>query len=394
MLLNFNVKNQVLKLCSNENLANKSNNYLVLHFDFRSTDWNDKVKFVLCKNSKRKTYQFALDSDGNAVIPSTILTGEKFTVSVYGSSTGIERITTNTVDILLAESGYTPDVSSIHDYEVDVFVDLYSKLDGKLDIDDIDSALDIESENPVQNRAVTGALNGKASVDHNHLVVDITDFPTLANVATSGNYNDLSNKPTIISLGGNVTLEKQAEPDAGYLATYVLKQGGVPVGDKIQEHKDWLLKSAEIKICTVPDEPVEGYKVGDYYFDLVFNVKEGSATDVHQYMLANPLKDVYKADNQTLSLSDNTFGVKNGGIGTTQLASGVVTSLGYADAFNNSACKNITSNDINAWNAKQTTANLVTNWNSTLSDAKYPSEKLVKETIDAYIGNIEEDMLQ
>lgn len=34
---------------------------------------------------------------------------------------------------------------------------------------------------------------------HTHTKSDITDFPTLATVATSGSYNDLSNKPTIPS---------------------------------------------------------------------------------------------------------------------------------------------------------------------------------------------------
>lgn len=32
---------------------------------------------------------------------------------------------------------------------------------------------------------------------HTHTKSDITDFPTLATVATSGSYNDLSNKPAI-----------------------------------------------------------------------------------------------------------------------------------------------------------------------------------------------------
>lgn len=32
---------------------------------------------------------------------------------------------------------------------------------------------------------------------HTHTKLDITDFPTLATVATSGSYNDLSNKPDI-----------------------------------------------------------------------------------------------------------------------------------------------------------------------------------------------------
>lgn len=40
-------------------------------------------------------------------------------------------------------------------------------------------------------------LTGKANVSHTHLVTDITNFPTLATVAVSGNYNDLTNLPSI-----------------------------------------------------------------------------------------------------------------------------------------------------------------------------------------------------
>lgn len=51
----------------------------------------------------------------------------------------------------------------------------------------VDSALSTTSENPVQNKVITVELNKK---------VDTED---LAAVATSGSYNDLSNKPTIDS---------------------------------------------------------------------------------------------------------------------------------------------------------------------------------------------------
>ena len=40
-------------------------------------------------------------------------------------------------------------------------------------------------------------LGGKANSSHTHTKSQITDFPSLAIVATSGSYNDLSNKPTI-----------------------------------------------------------------------------------------------------------------------------------------------------------------------------------------------------
>jgi hypothetical protein len=55
--------------------------------------------------------------------------------------------------------------------------------------------------NAVTNKAdityVDEELNNKAASVHGHVKADITDFPNLSNVATSGSYNDLSNKPTI-----------------------------------------------------------------------------------------------------------------------------------------------------------------------------------------------------
>ena len=50
-------------------------------------------------------------------------------------------------------------------------------------------------------------LNGKANVSHTHTKSQITDFPNLATVATSGSYNDLINKPTIPTVGnGTITI--------------------------------------------------------------------------------------------------------------------------------------------------------------------------------------------
>ena len=92
----------------------------------------------------------------------------------------------------------------------------------------IDSALSDSSENPVQNKVVKSALDGKAASTHTHTKSQITDFPTipsktsdltndsgfltahqdisgkantedLATVAFSGDYNDLDNLPTIPS---------------------------------------------------------------------------------------------------------------------------------------------------------------------------------------------------
>ena len=78
--------------------------------------------------------------------------------------------------------------------------DMFNKLNGieagatKITVD---NALSNTSQNPVQNNVINSALNGKAATNHKHTASDITSG--LAIVATSGSYNDLSNKPTIPS---------------------------------------------------------------------------------------------------------------------------------------------------------------------------------------------------
>ena len=44
---------------------------------------------------------------------------------------------------------------------------------------------------------VGGLLSNKSDTNHSHAWNDIASKPSFANVATSGSYNDLSNKPTI-----------------------------------------------------------------------------------------------------------------------------------------------------------------------------------------------------
>lgn len=204
----------------------------------------------------------------------------------------------------------------------------------------VDNSLSSSSENPVQNKIVKGALDLKANSSD------------LATVATTGDYDDLTDKPTISSLGGDVTVEKQTTAETGFLATYYVKQGGSKVGASINIPKDFLVKSASLETCTVDDDPVEGYVVGDKYFDFVINTKEGSGTDEHLYCLVTDLIDTYTADETTLTVDGNEFSVKTGGITSTELATAINTSLGYADDYHSSPASSITSSDVTAWNGK------------------------------------------
>lgn len=216
----------------------------------------------------------------------------------------------------------------------------YNDLTNKPTIPTVVNTIENGNANAISSDAVYDALALKA------------DSSGLATVATTGDWDDLLNKPSISDFGGEVTLEKLSTATAGYFASYVLKQNNVQVGDTINIPKDYLVKSASVKTVSTANNPVSGYVVGDKYLDFVINTKDSTGTDEHLYVLVSDLIDTYTADESTLTLSSNTFSVKNGGITKTKLASAVQTSLGYADAWNSSAAKGITSSNISAWNAK------------------------------------------
>ena len=79
-----------------------------------------------------------------------------------------------------------------------------------------DSSPTSGSRQLVESGGVYTALAAKADTSHTHTKSQITDFPSLASVATSGSYNDLTNKPTIPVVPTNVSAFTN---DAGYLTS-------------------------------------------------------------------------------------------------------------------------------------------------------------------------------
>ena len=239
----------------------------------------------------------------------------------------------------------------------------YNDLSNKPTIPTVVDVVADNNANAVSSNAVYDAVALKAS------------SADLATVATSGSYNDLTDKPSLGDFGGTIDVIKKATAESGYAATYEITQSGVKVGASINIPKDFLVKSASVQTVSTANTPVNGYVVGDKYLDFVINTKDSSASNEHIYLLVSDLVDVYEADESTITLSGNTFSVKNGGITLTQLATSVQTSLGYADAWNSSPAKTITTSNINSWNAKS---------NLTLSD--------VDSEIEAYLTAITNEL--
>ena len=183
--------------------------------------------------------------------------------------------------------------------------------------------------------------------------ITVGGFGTAANTFAEGNHTHnqyLTEHQSLSDIGGTVTVEKQASADTGYTATYVIKQGGTALSPKINIPKDYLVKSASMGTCTTADSPVSGYTVGDKYLDFVINTKDSSATDEHLYILVSDLIDTYTAGSG-LTLSNNEFSISSGDISLSMLASGVQTSLGYADTFHSSPAAGITSTQVNDWDS-------------------------------------------
>lgn len=169
---------------------------------------------------------------------------------------------------------------------------------------------------------------------------DNVSYPTVKATKTwVDDQGFLTQHQSLSDVGGVITVEEQAQAEAGYFKTYVIKQGSSSsksqVGVKINIPKDFLVKSGQVKTCVQENVPVQGYQVGDKYIDFVINSKDSSATDEHMYINVKDLVsgDTYVADESTLTLnsSTNTFSIKSLGVDTGQIKAKAVTKAKLAD---------------------------------------------------------------
>lgn len=87
------------------------------------------------------------------------------------------------------------------------------------------------------------------------------------------------------------SLSKSETADDGFSSTYQLTKDGTPVGDKINIPKDMVVQSGTVKTAVTDNTPVDGYKAGDKYIDLIL----ANSANEHIYILVSDLVDVYSA---------------------------------------------------------------------------------------------------
>lgn len=152
-------------------------------------------------------------------------------------------------------------------------------------------------------------------------------------------------KVTELSSLSNVTVEKLATATDGFASSYVIKQNGTQVGATIDIAKDYLVKSADLKVAEEDITVGEGEDVnvivpaGNQYIDFVVNTVDGTGNESHIYLDVNKLVDVYGvvegATEVQLALDEtNKFSASlvDGGVSTAKIADSAVETSKIADS--------------------------------------------------------------
>ena len=135
---------------------------------------------------------------------------------------------------------------------------------------------------------------------------------------TNGTYGDATHVAKVtVDKAGHLTgvesvaitvpeysIVKDTTAQSGFLATYHLTKNGSSVGTAINIPKDYLVKSAEVKVATGSD--ASGFDAGTTYIDFVVNTYDttsGSGTESHIYLNVETLVKTHTAGNG-ISISD------------------------------------------------------------------------------------------
>lgn len=184
-----------------------------------------------------------------------------------------------------------------------------------------------------------GALAVVSTIDADH-IVDDTAYTNIGSSANSNQSDINSAIDTALATQNtdlSVTVEQQQIADSGYAATYVVKQGGVQVGSKINIFKDKMVRSVSIEtvgITPTNEEAAHNMTKGDQYILMVVNTVDNDGT-TNLILPIDSVFDLQRADDSTLVLSNGVFSIKTAGVDTAQLKDSSVT---YAKL--NSGCIN------------------------------------------------------
>lgn len=151
--IKFAVTGQQLKRLTMPYLVRDSKRHIQLDFAFMTKGWSDCIKTVVFKTCDGIEASKMLNENNTMRLPTKIAAAESFTVSVFGVNlTDDIRITTNLVEVILGESGYS-EVGEIEEPPPSVYEQILEKLEniGEIDPEAVDKAVrEYLENNPVE----------------------------------------------------------------------------------------------------------------------------------------------------------------------------------------------------------------------------------------------------
>lgn len=202
-----------------------------------------------------------------------------------------------------------------------------------------------------------------AEASHDHITSDITNFPILHTVATSGSYNDLSNKPNIPSKTSDLT------NDSGFLTSHQDISGKIDTaGTGLSKSGTTLNHSNSVTALTTASFKKVKYDSQGH----ITGTTDVSASDLPSHNhTKSQITDFPNLGAVALSNDyDDLDNKPTIPTATSELAndSGFLTSH----------------QDISG---KEDSSNKVSSWSSTTNNIRYPTEKLVKDSLDGKSDN-------
>ena len=236
-----------------------------------------------------------INGSGKTVNIGHSLSGAK--AGTYGASNAVAQVTVD-------EAGHVTEVGNVEITPAAIGAATTAQVDAAQN-----AATAAQASADAKVASVTATENGGIDIGGTKTAptVGIKLDPTQGNAATLGAAGLMVTIPEVAI--PEYSIVKLGTATEGYIATYQLQKDGVQVGANIDIPKDYLVKSADIKVSTGDGDP-SGFPAGTKYIDFVINTKVGVGEESHIYLSVQELVDTYTAGNGIVISGTNEISVK------------------------------------------------------------------------------------
>ena len=308
-MLEFNIRNQEISRIDNFSPAEKSVEYLIAKFNFKTADWNETAKTATFKNLKTKKEYDKIIEDNQCKVPWEVLDGNSdIEVSVFGVN-GAYTITTDVACFKLnrtlsgGSASTEPTPSTYAQYVAHVSEERQKAESAAKTAEefakkaedasegksiDVDDTLSEESTNPVQNKVITAEVialrerNAELEETIEKLQIKVTTEPSpYHHITDSANFK-------VLDFGMEGITEQETTSGKNRIDPNTEQR----VSNSVYYHRD------EPLLC----------KAGQAYVYKIYNVPSNiTITGIYAYVDGTDKKASFQTDTLTFTFDEDTY---------------------------------------------------------------------------------------